>query len=341
MKPLVLAVALHCVPATATAATTSATSTIAAKASNLTVYRITPRNYTGLTNMDSGDAAGDVYFGLYEFALPIICADQPDLVNCENIPIISIPGFNVYAKTTIEVDTRFAIYKGCNPNASTGIFSCTAWDTNCWDSNPHYRDEFSGVCSKDSCRCPAFDFRAVGKDTCNMCEQNATWHHHTQMWRQVEALGQKLNGTWFSTQADGECKPGQQVGVDCWWRIVRQVRNVNASCVSNRVLGAAMLHGQSCFDGCGADAHNTSSPCFIDCLFSVALANMTKEEIVAPFEQAFNSNNLSDGGCEEVPPCPPPCTPPVVTVGTVTHAVTRVHAPALPGPALRPAWSRH
>jgi hypothetical protein len=40
---------------------------------NLTVYRITPRNYTGLTNFDSGDAAGDAYFGLYEFALPVIC----------------------------------------------------------------------------------------------------------------------------------------------------------------------------------------------------------------------------------------------------------------------------
>jgi hypothetical protein len=30
---------------------------------NLTVYRITPQNYTGVRNMDTGDAAGDVFFG--------------------------------------------------------------------------------------------------------------------------------------------------------------------------------------------------------------------------------------------------------------------------------------
>jgi hypothetical protein len=27
------------------------------------VYRITPQNYTGVRNMDTGDAAGDVFFG--------------------------------------------------------------------------------------------------------------------------------------------------------------------------------------------------------------------------------------------------------------------------------------
>ena len=42
---------------------------VLADAINMTVYRITPRNYTGLANMDSGDAAGDVYFGLYEVCL--------------------------------------------------------------------------------------------------------------------------------------------------------------------------------------------------------------------------------------------------------------------------------
>jgi hypothetical protein len=31
---------------------------------NFTTYRVTPITYPGVTNMDSGDAAGDVMFGL-------------------------------------------------------------------------------------------------------------------------------------------------------------------------------------------------------------------------------------------------------------------------------------
>ena len=41
----------------------------AADVSNITLYRITPRNYTGVTNLDTGDPAGDAFFGLYEVHL--------------------------------------------------------------------------------------------------------------------------------------------------------------------------------------------------------------------------------------------------------------------------------
>eukprot|EP00966_Prymnesium_polylepis_P210739 4879515-Prymnesium_polylepis.1 len=76
-----------------------------------------------------------------------------------------------------------------------------------------------------------------------MCERNATWHHDTPSWRQVERLGQTMNGAWFSTQAAGECRgPHDVVGRDCWWRLVEQRRNVNASCVSDRVLAAVKQH---------------------------------------------------------------------------------------------------
>ena len=277
----------------------------------LSAYRITPRNYTGLANFDSGDAAGDVYFGLYEFALPLICADQPDLLNCRNIPILSIPGFNVYTKSTLEVDPRFGEYQGCNPSPTTGLFSCQAFGHACWYATPESRAAFGGVCAPTSCRCTAFDTQAVGRSVCNMCERNASWHHDTPIWRQVEALGQRLNGSWFSTRAEGECKrPSDRVGVDCWWRVVKQLRNVNASCVSQRVIAAVREHGGACFAACGPDVNNVTSPCFIDCLFGTLSGNMTKEQIVAPFEQAFSEEDPSLGGCPEIPPCPPPCNPP-------------------------------
>lgn len=97
---------------------------------NLTVYRITPQNYTGVENMNTGDAAGDAFFGLYELAIPILCADprMSGMVTCTNVPILSIPDFNVYQQSRIEVDTRFGEYNECNPDPSSGIFKCTSRD---------------------------------------------------------------------------------------------------------------------------------------------------------------------------------------------------------------------
>jgi hypothetical protein len=40
---------------------------------NLTVYRITPIGDVGVTNMNTADAAGDVYFGLSQLLLPYMC----------------------------------------------------------------------------------------------------------------------------------------------------------------------------------------------------------------------------------------------------------------------------
>ena len=100
-----------------------------AAAANLTVYRITPQNYTGVTNMDTGDAYGDVFFGLYEFLIPIMCADpkmSPSQTQCRNVPILSIPDFNVYQQSVLEVDSRFGEYNMCNPNPDSGVFECVS-----------------------------------------------------------------------------------------------------------------------------------------------------------------------------------------------------------------------
>jgi hypothetical protein len=49
---------------------------------NLTVYRVTPHNYSGLANMNSGDAAGDAYFALYELTFPLYCKQMPNDSSC-------------------------------------------------------------------------------------------------------------------------------------------------------------------------------------------------------------------------------------------------------------------
>jgi hypothetical protein len=78
--------------------------------------------------MNTGDAAGDVFFGLYELGIPVLCSDaqMKKMVTCANVPILSIPGFNVYQQFVLEVDTRFGEYNECNPDPDTGVFACVA-----------------------------------------------------------------------------------------------------------------------------------------------------------------------------------------------------------------------
>ena len=102
----------------------SSTSTV-----NLTLYRITPRNYTGIADLDTGDAAGDVFFGLFEKSAPVVCHDwDPRLGSsalCGNSPILQIPGFNVYTATKVEADARMGLYAQCQPQiAPPHVFAC-------------------------------------------------------------------------------------------------------------------------------------------------------------------------------------------------------------------------
>jgi hypothetical protein len=82
-----------------------------ANATSVTLYRITPRNYTGITNLDTGDAAGDAFFGLYEMSAPVVCNGTSQrgasTLLCTNEPLLQIPGFNVYIRVDVEVDDRF------------------------------------------------------------------------------------------------------------------------------------------------------------------------------------------------------------------------------------------
>jgi hypothetical protein len=90
--------------------------------------------------------------------------------------------------------------------------------------------------------------------------------------------------------------------------VVEQTRNVNASCVSGNVVASVVKRNPSCFAACPRGPSQESSPCWIGCLFGT-LVRMPKAQIVAPFEQSFASADPAQGGCPEVPPCPPPCKP--------------------------------
>ena len=141
---------------------------------NITVYRITPRNYTGLTNFDTGDAAGDAFFGIYELQAPLVCSGDPHAADynllCRNEPILQIPGFNVYTRTILETDARLGDYSQCNPDPQSGIFTCGHFHRHygpaeCWfnsTSNPEWATNFASVCDRATCLCDAVEKLAVG-----------------------------------------------------------------------------------------------------------------------------------------------------------------------------------
>eukprot|EP01060_Flectonema_neradi_P035187 TRINITY_DN63_c0_g1_i7.p1 TRINITY_DN63_c0_g1~~TRINITY_DN63_c0_g1_i7.p1 ORF type:complete len:531 (+),score=123.33 TRINITY_DN63_c0_g1_i7:59-1594(+) len=90
------------------------------------VYRVTPINYTGLVNMDSSDAAGDVMFGLNQLLLPFMCPLKPDFLWCQNRQYLSGGSAHmVYSSFNLESKAVFGDYAACNPDPQTGIFGCT------------------------------------------------------------------------------------------------------------------------------------------------------------------------------------------------------------------------
>lgn len=381
------------------------------------IYRVTPRNYSTPINMNTGDAAGDTYFGLFKMGYPAACRNSTTGL-CT--PTTRIPGFNVYIKFVIELDDRFGPYAQCNPN-KTGIYNCSRWfgDGGCWfnsTAHPEWKDEFASLCRQDECECPALLDRAVGRETIlestgpvvtppaqwpKQCKAhfepignvtisagNATKRIRTLRWRTLaeccaacsaaqpphvhetkscdlytyrsdsrtctlfHTVNSSLSpvqqphphassashkgtqtpaikawydgfdylhkalmpGNWYSTRDLGMCKETEQVGVDCWWRLVKTERIVNSTCVDERMIQSIIQRNQTCFDQC-ADPTDRNSDCWILCFFNVITGNnsthtpgISRDDALLPFQNAFK--DPSEGGCPSVPPCPEPCYPP-------------------------------
>jgi len=85
---------------------------------NFSTYRVTPITYPGVTNMDSGDAAGDVMFGLEQLLLPQLCLTDPSFLWCENRKYLSGGAAHmVYSEFVIATRDAFGDYQACNPCA--------------------------------------------------------------------------------------------------------------------------------------------------------------------------------------------------------------------------------
>lgn len=87
---------------------------------NLTVWRITPTNVTGLVDKNTADAPGDITFVISKKNLTQQCVHDPKAMGCNT----DVESKDMYGEFVIEVDGQWGPYSECNP--------ADGWDTKDW-----------------------------------------------------------------------------------------------------------------------------------------------------------------------------------------------------------------
>ena len=135
----------------------------------------------------------------------------------------------------MEIDPRFGAYNGCTPVPGappSKPFFCQPYvnQSKCWWEleSPDHSTNFSKLaplCSRDQCNCTAITAGAVGRYNKPMGQWPVFWHNQTAMWRQIETISDRLDGTWYSTLNRGECKGDARPGSGkCFWKSQRVYR---------------------------------------------------------------------------------------------------------------------
>ena len=72
---------------------------------------------------------------------------------------------------------------------------------------------------------------------------------------------------------------------------------MDAECANDAVVRAVVARDQPCFDAL-PNPENRSDINWAECFYGVAL-NMDRDELLAPFEAAFASDDPDEGGCPD------------------------------------------
>merc|ERR1711968_199606 len=78
---------------------------------NITMYRITPRNVTGLVNKNTADAPGDITFVISKKNITQQCLKHPESLGCHT----DQEDKDMYGQFIVEVDGQWGPYQMCNP----------------------------------------------------------------------------------------------------------------------------------------------------------------------------------------------------------------------------------
>ena len=77
---------------------------------NITVYRVTPVNLTGIADRNTGDAAGDIFFTLYVAIAPVYCRTNPlDSICNITQSVLGDEHINVYVRCIAHTRDRLRV----------------------------------------------------------------------------------------------------------------------------------------------------------------------------------------------------------------------------------------
>jgi hypothetical protein len=252
-------------------------------AANTTAYAIRPLALVDITDKDSADAAGDIFFWIKDHVVkPMHCRVEPFWHQCNETSTIDVN--MVYQTFVVEYD-REAVgpYASCNPDDKAPDPSTAPWVCGCHGG--------SG--------CTGFGKQTIASHTRAQFEGDPT-----------PVLSKKFTpGYWFSTTHNTECgNPRANASVPCTWRKYSG-KIVNADCVNNKVIAVATAASSGDVAAC---EKNERKPCnfthpvqtnLTNCCINAFVKGInatTAETFIAPFEASFKSED--QGGCPEVQP---------------------------------------
>jgi len=280
---------------------------------NITIYHVNEAKFGPIPiNMDTGDAIGDLFFDMLEvISQPLRCdgpnrplpnPDGPDF--CKNQEAAG-PNLRVN-KLTLEVDSRFSAYAACNVgvNNTTPFGGYCKTDTYCCGCVKHGGPHgFEPVpCNKTM----GYErvYETMGRFI-QGCKSNAsTVDCYTD--NVFKKLSSTTPGIWYSSLEKAFCGSSAVGTGGCTWRVASVDKIVKRAC-HTQVFGAAVsATAPACFDRCGDQKTNVTSPCWSDCFYKAALGPDSGQPggVVAgmstmALEQSWVKPFLSeeDGGC--------------------------------------------
>jgi len=269
-------------------------------AKNLTFYHVNEPNYTGISNMDTGDARGDALFSLRSIYLPIECSDTTTKHfsgDCANPEVVGDK--LTVTEVVVEVDSRFGNYSECNVCTNSTVpftrnQTCTDGDYIC----------VCGSFYNLTTDCPP----TVGVESPSEVFEKFPMPKHAKNynWWLIN-LAERIDGKWYSMPAAGQCDDSAK---PCTWRLVESKRRVLKSCQDEYIFDQINKINPTCFSTC-PQPKNSTSTCFIECFYSTLLGvNSDKGKSTGGLSQEQISdmwkfpvvNDERKGGCPEYKP---------------------------------------
>jgi hypothetical protein len=268
--------------------------TVGAGAMELRSYRLSPAQWQFLSNTDTGDAGGDLFFGLWLRLLQPLSGGGGEFA-------VQAAHWDSYAVHVADVRAPFGEYRSCDAGCIRDAEAptlCTPWD----------RSDLSGSWTCDECNSESCG--AVGRmvyPSSGPCRKPGS----------DDCLRSQLIGkfapVWYSFPAEGWCAADSGAAADAaaggascsWSERLPARRVVHASCVERKLAALAQTKLPLCFGGCGAPAQPpnytsagyVSAPCWTRCVLEALSGNATSAQAV---EKIFRGAIESD--CPALPP---------------------------------------